>query len=1222
MSRPFQDNTVAEQDPVTAYDFCDPLAKAESWFLSASVRLRSLEVKRQKLALEAQEIQEPDGTDDEDTLYDLEFQATQGITPQDVSGIYPTPPDGIRSSLTVSSPTNVQNQVDREAEQSVHPTPQASNRPYAEHESGDLFDEIEMDMFTANGLTEADFSFFDEPSPAYEELQHDGHVIVEDDDFAPRGESPMNVFPQGTRDPSSAPPIAVCQMDSSPVLDPGVSPEVSLALETFGSAVQSQISSESQIVDHDQSPTKIEIQPSEENAVDPGWMNRETQAAQKTSFDTVPFRAKSFEFDDKYALTGRYGFGLDDLANPVDQGGLLPHKTESLPQIGIAYVNGSQSEADAMTDDTVEERQALASGLVEDTVALDVMEESPQITSLKRKRTSKDHSRNSSPHNSPAPTDSESLGHVAQEPCSPALGLFSATTFEDPKQSSMTMLGSEDSHKPRFTGRDKTFIQRIACILAGFATNAGKRSRRCSLKGLASLGSPNIAHGSIEQIGHPPAQKLQRPTFPTRASTAGLQSIFKLHTPYTRVQRTGTSIDVNASALRFWEELSLAPSHGSKDVTAFCIYPVNLDIHSNVKTFLEMVGGAYQSCKMGTFVRGSCPVERSQSLPTVPSDTTSGSQDLLSRMKLACDQFGQSLGDQRLQHGNTAVYFANFYGPQHLPTICAGFLKLFEAYNVTVKQKQVDQPNDLLLQIIPSELIYSSDIIAMPSPSDYRRLALEVYDRCGPNCSNERKRNPQYVSAPAIRLAKAIPKSIDLRLNPDSSGPVLQTDNCLHVAYAWDISDRWLTASWTDNLGILSWNACYCFGEPEEAPWQSFSDVAKEIWETTCDMMRSRNVPWRLFICKDGAAHSKESDTWQALLMNHTKPSIISTFLTVETDPLLRFPFFDAQNNGSELVSYPLATPGATPQPNAPSPDVGSTPTGASAQVSTPPAGNAFGDSYDADARLIDITEETWGMEDLRELASVDTTEIIEVPLLPIDDKEDAGPTSFPKNSGNTEYYNYNDNDNDNDDEDQNYEPRYIRRFQDRIKADNQKATSVATSKAAQNYSKASSESNLNFDFSRDIEDYNNSSQHVDLSASNSTFESNSSRNLKEPNDKGDQSVQRANYNADKNFADGFHHKFNSESGVLSVWSQYGGDAYPVAPKNYDDPGYDSAFYVSDYAASDDAIDTSKGDNCSGAITNPVDNASSVAGKVTERLEYLHQHDRVRDQLIRVSVYQ
>lgn len=58
-----------------------------------------------------------------------------------------------------------------------------------------------------------------------------------------------------------------------------------------------------------------------------------------------------------------------------------------------------------------------------------------------------------------------------------------------------------------------------------------------------------------------------------------------------------------------------------------------------------------------------------------------------------------------------------------------------------------------------------------------------------------------------------------------------------------------------------------------------------------------------------------------------------------------------------------LATPEATPQTSAPSPDIsglGSTPANA-AQVGTPPSNVAYGD-HDSEARLIDVADLTWGV--------------------------------------------------------------------------------------------------------------------------------------------------------------------------------------------------------------------------------------------------------------------
>ena len=74
--------------------------------------------------------------------------------------------------------------------------------------------------------------------------------------------------------------------------------------------------------------------------------------------------------------------------------------------------------------------------------------------------------------------------------------------------------------------------------------------------------------------------------------------------------------------------------------------------------------------------------------------------------------------------------------------------------------------------------------------------------------------------------------------------------------------------------------------------------------------------------------------------------------------------YTDLQSSPSDTALGLLATPGATPQTNTPSPDISglsSTPAGNAAQVGTPPPHTALGD-HDSEARLIDITDEAWGV--------------------------------------------------------------------------------------------------------------------------------------------------------------------------------------------------------------------------------------------------------------------
>ena len=412
---------------------------------------------------------------------------------------------------------------------------------------------------------------------------------------------------------------------------------------------------------------------------------------------------------------------------------------------------------------------------------------------------------------------------------------------------------------------DQDFLARkeadnqIEKLVTAMSSSCNKVSKRCNISEYAGLGEKDAASVNWEQIAPPQGQKAPRLTYPTKTPSVGAaQSIFKLQTPYTCVRRTGSSLDIAASSLRFWEELSLAPAHDGKNITAFCIYPDDENAGIHVTTFLNMVKGAYQSYNLGSHDLGADLLKYING--KVPLSVDEGAESALD-LNDKCELLGRQLGKLGLRGGNTVIYMIDSSDPERSPPmLCAAFLNLFEAYNIALSETVVDEPNDLILQIVSSNLLFSPDTVPMPSPTDYRRLAFEVYDRCGPNQEDSHRKHPQYLSVPAIRLAKAVPKAIDLRLTPESYTPRLQFDNCIHIAYVWNPGDHWLTASWTDNQGILSWNSCYCFVEEEETPWNSFADVIKEIWDTTLEMMHLGYPPWRLFICKQSPVDRRELD--------------------------------------------------------------------------------------------------------------------------------------------------------------------------------------------------------------------------------------------------------------------------------------------------------------------------------------------------------------------------
>ena len=174
----------------------DPLERAQSWFRGKSARAEAIEKGKQKEA-EAEEARDQEGIDEEDTAADYVHQMSQQATPRDVSGIYPTPPDGVPS--TSHDPSTSNNHQSTGASDAVTVNEMAA-QDYGENANDELFGEMDIEMFATNGLTEDDFNFFDDANASGRNDQmFEGNPLMPseaDDDFSPLAEFSSPIFSQ------------------------------------------------------------------------------------------------------------------------------------------------------------------------------------------------------------------------------------------------------------------------------------------------------------------------------------------------------------------------------------------------------------------------------------------------------------------------------------------------------------------------------------------------------------------------------------------------------------------------------------------------------------------------------------------------------------------------------------------------------------------------------------------------------------------------------------------------------------------------------------------------------------------------------------------------------------------------------------------------------------------------------------------------------------------
>jgi mediator of RNA polymerase II transcription subunit 13 len=453
----------------------------------------------------------------------------------------------------------------------------------------------------------------------------------------------------------------------------------------------------------------------------------------------------------------------------------------------------------------------------------------------------------------------------------------------------------------------------------------------------------------------PPARKTDG------AATTG-SHLYQINAPFLRVRRAETHWDLLPPAIAFWEPLGLSPISPPKNIVTFCVYPHSDALRPCLENFLLNLQLAYDGCKLGSHSRVETVVEFEGGLVPVRATTAITPRETFKLLKETCVQLGKLLALQhaklREQQDSTidafVIYMIEpFGGPSALWELCSAFWALFQAYGKGPPGRP-DQPQkpDLVLQVVPIKYIASFDKPVIQDPSTYFNLAREVYDRCPPSAPSGDKTSLSIYTAPAFHLEETLPRNIPFKLISEPAQDLLRENTYMHLGYATSLDGTWVTAAWTDSCGKSQAVVSYHLGT------RIFREVAKEIWQTTIDILQSRRVNWRVCIAKAGVLEREELETWVFLISCPTQINVFVTLLTaVDADP--PYKFTPTMPTTSTTASGSANTPGSTPQAGVSPSDPGPGLTPAATPSADP---SATDPAADPEARLIDVTDETWGV--------------------------------------------------------------------------------------------------------------------------------------------------------------------------------------------------------------------------------------------------------------------
>ena len=469
--------------------------------------------------------------------------------------------------------------------------------------------------------------------------------------------------------------------------------------------------------------------------------------------------------------------------------------------------------------------------------------------------------------------------------------------------------------------------------------------------------------------------------------------------PHVALRRGENAFAVTSTALSFWEELSLSPLSEEKHIHCLTIIPIpieqamamdivttkeqaRLSPHINhfrmqVQSFINQISYSYQSFKLGTY-------------SILPGPNTCEHAVNSSEFLLHCERLGKSwypwctlsltlamsggiltaikpqgdvltISDRPMPmidpRGRVLVVLMIDYSPDRSlsPFLCEGFVKLLTNYRRKEIASGKNHYIDMVLQILPIDLIRQSHGVSIPSVDSCNKLALQIYERC-PGLKHDVW--APHMCEPSMKLSGDLPTSLHFRITSNNASPFPNYE-VLHVAYTWSSDSPWLTASWSDQLGEIQWNTAYYIGLSDGDIPSEIGKIMTEIVETSVGLRHRRDGLRAFLIAKCGHMSVKELNSWRNSLQPFNGLFSRTSIVVIDPEPQVRFelPSGDTQRSNSIEASQDGARARSTSY-SGPSP---LRETSSDRAAALAPLMATLGEENKS-ARLVNIIDEYWGV--------------------------------------------------------------------------------------------------------------------------------------------------------------------------------------------------------------------------------------------------------------------
>ena len=638
---------------------------------------------------------------------------------QNATAVYPTPPDVTLSQAHASSsieamittPADAEDHlglIDSKASESSMSRVQSEQSPlrapkepatsemgigsgnYDEDEDDDLFGDINENDFGTKGLTDADFSFFDEPElndMDMPDLDEDTNLL----DADALGSRATNILSAPAMEQSSSFDV----LSSLPEAQPDLELESEFNQQDMTGEPANSHPTESQsslILDQNRPSTRSSEEEHFRKVVTPPLSPKDVRRklhmskphegvssdqiesrSRRGSYKPLPFVTTLDRHDSKYTSSGSFFYEekdtkLDDQKTSgrrvaIPHIGLPPkNRKKSITRLGKGADFGDKkllkhhSEYSSTTLIDIPDRPI--SDSEDESVISGEIRLAPSSRSLKRRREASLSDGGESPVSMPESpgfrkeTDAvvDRLFSLSEDLSLSALSRPNETTSVDGvlssdegfvevaqmfvDQVSQSTLNSHNNDTPPNDERETE----LASVICGAISQAFDDAIHCDLFDYAT--SIKDTPGQLARFADKAG--INRAETESRSSDQGRGMVYRLPPPHLSVQRAKVKLEVLPPALPFWETFGFEPSSGDKDIDAFCIYPDSANIKAGATAFLKRLSEVYISCKLGVHDAGYGDDDLSSGLVSWDVSGSDGETELvMEELRNSCDSLGK-----------------------------------------------------------------------------------------------------------------------------------------------------------------------------------------------------------------------------------------------------------------------------------------------------------------------------------------------------------------------------------------------------------------------------------------------------------------------------------------------------------------------------------------------------------------------------------------------------